>query len=196
MSGGRRLARIVAGLVRDLGGHQSNLPAGRGPAGRGGAVAGPARSEVLAAAPDAWRVEHAANAEARLEPASAPPAAAAAAPPVRLAYTLAPGARASQYAALVTSDVGGLSWASWLRVRLSADWPMRVSIQLREPLGGEAARRWYRSLVIGPEVSTHVVPVTDFLPIDDASGPPPVTRVRSVLVVVDTTNTPPARRGP
>ena len=170
------------------------LRAGDPPAAAAPVVA-PARSEVLAAAPDAWRVEHAANAEARLEPANAPPAAAAAAPPVRLAYTLAPGARASQYAALVTSDVGGLSWASWLRVRLSADRPMRVSIQLREPLGEQAARRWYRSLVIGPEVSTHVVPVRDFLPIDDASGPPPVTRVRSVLVVVDTTNTPPGQAG-
>ena len=165
------------------------------PAAAAPVVAAPARSEVLAAAPDAWRVEHAANAEARLEPAGAPPAAADAAPPVRLAYTLAPGARASQYAALVTSDVGALSWAAWLRLRLSADRPMRVSIQLREPLGGQAARRWYRSLVIGPEVSTHVVPMTGFLPIDDASGPPPVTRVRSVLVVVDTTNTPPGQAG-
>ena len=149
------------------------------PAATAPVVVAPARSEVLAAAPDAWRVEHAANAEARLEPAGAPPAAADAAPPVRLAYTLAPGARASQYAALVTSDVGVLSWASWLRLRLSSDRPMRVSIQLREPLGGQAARRWYRSVVIGPEVSTHVVPMTGFLPIDDATGPPPVTRVRS-----------------
>ena len=40
-----------------------------------------------------------------------------------------------------------------------------------------------------------MVPVTGFLPIDDASGPPPVTRVRSVLVVVDTTNTPPGQTG-
>ena len=152
------------------------------------------RSEALAASADAWRVEHAANAEARLEPAGAPPAAGDASA-VRLAYTLAPGARASQYAALVTSDVGVLSWAAWLRLRLSADRPMRVSVQLREPLGGRAARRWYRSLVIGPEVSTHVVPVTGFLPIDDASGPPPVTRVRSVLIVVDTTNTPPGQTG-
>ena len=165
------------------------------PAATAPVVVAPARSEVLAAAPDAWRVEHAANAEARLETAGAPPAAADAAPPVRLAYTLAPGARASQYAALVTSDVGVLSWASWLRLRLSADRPMRVSIQLREPLGGQAARRWYRSVVIGPELSTHVVPMTGFLPIDDATGPPPVTRVRSVLVVVDTTNTPPGQTG-
>jgi hypothetical protein len=158
-------------------------------------AATPARSEALAAEADAWRVEHAANAEARLESPGPTGAAADAPPPVRLAYTLAPGARASQYAALVTPDVGVLSWAAWLRLRLSADRPMRVSIQLREPVGGQAARRWYRSLVIGPEVSTHVVPLTGFLPIDDASGAPPVTRVRSVLVVVDTTNTPPGQGG-
>jgi hypothetical protein len=157
-------------------------------------VATPTRSEALAAVPDAWRVEHAANADARLETGNSP-GTAGGPPPVRLAYALAPGARASQYAALVSSDVGGLSWAAWLRLRLSADRPMRVSIQLREPLGGTAARRWYRSLVIGPEVSTHVVPLTDFRPIDDASGPPPVTRVRSVLMVVDTTNTPPGQTG-
>ena len=89
------------------------------------------RSEALAAAADAWRVEHAANAEARLERATE--ASAAAPAPVRLVYTLSAGARASQYAALVTSDVGILSWAQWLTVRLSADRPMRVSLQLREP---------------------------------------------------------------
>ena len=155
----------------------------------------PTRSEVLAAAPDAWRVEHAATTGARLERAGDAPPAAGAAPAVRLAYTLAPGARAGQYAALVTSDVGILSWAEWLRVRLSADRPMRVSLQLREPLGSGAARRWQRSLVIGPGTATQIVPMSSFLPIDDASGPPPVTRVRSVLVVVDTINTPPGQAG-
>jgi len=39
------------------------------------------------------------------------------------------------------------------------------------------------------------VPIASFVPIDDASGPPPVTRVRSVLLVVDTTNTPPGQAG-
>ena len=37
VSGGRRLARFVAGSVRDLGGHQPDLPAGRGSAGNVGA---------------------------------------------------------------------------------------------------------------------------------------------------------------
>ena len=44
------------------------------PAASAPVAATPTRSEVLAAAADAWRVEHAANAEARLEPAGAPPA--------------------------------------------------------------------------------------------------------------------------
>ena len=126
--------------------------------------------------------------------AGAPPAGRGAAPPVRLAYTLAPGARASQYAALVTSDVGGAQLggvAAAAPVGGSRRCACRSSCASR--LGGQDARRWQRSLVIGPEPSTHVVPMTSFLPIDDASGPPPVTRVRSVLVVVDTTNTPPGQ---
>jgi hypothetical protein len=153
----------------------------------------PSRSEALAAAPASWSVEHAANAEARVEAGSAP--AGAGAPPVRLAYALGSGARASQYAALVTTDVGALSWASGLRVRLSADRAMRVSLQLREPTGGGGAQRWHRSLVVGPEPVTHVVPMSAFRPLEDARGAVPVTRVRSVLVVVDTTNTPPGRAG-
>ena len=156
-------------------------------------AATPTRLEVLAAAADAWRVEHAANAEARLESAGAPPAgatsAADVAPPVRLAYALAPGARAGQYAALVSSDVGGLSWAAWLRLRLSADRPMRVSIQLREPLGGQASRR-VRSLVIGPEVSTHVVPMTGFR----RSTTPAGRRRSRASVRCSWSSTPPTRR--
>jgi hypothetical protein len=158
------------------------------------AAAVPTRSEALAAAPASWSVEHAANAEARVEPAGAAPAAGGMVP-IRLAYTLAPGARASQYAALVTPDVGALSWAGWLRLRLSADRPMRVSLQMREPTGGGGARRWQRSIVVGPEPATHLVPMTAFRPLEGASGPVPVTRVRSVLVVVDTTNTPPGQAG-
>jgi hypothetical protein len=159
-----------------------------------GGVAVPSRSEILAAGPSSWDVEHAANAEARVESAGIA-AAEGSAPPVRLVYALASGARASQYAALATPDVGALSWAGWLRLRLSADRPMRVSLQLREPTGGGGARRWQRSLVVGPEPATRIVPIAAFRPLEDASGPVPVTRVRSVLLVVDTTNTPPGQAG-
>jgi hypothetical protein len=153
-----------------------------------------ARSETLAAAATDWGVEHAVNAEARLE-APGPAPTPGEASPIRLVYALGPGARASQYAALATPDVGALSWASRVRLRLSADRPMRVSIQFREPTAGGGSRRWQRSVVIGPEPSTHVVPLPAFQPIDGASGPVPVSRVRTVLVVVDTTNTPPGQSG-
>jgi hypothetical protein len=153
-----------------------------------------ARGEVLAAAASSWGVEHAPGSTARVEAAGPAPASPQAATPVRLDYALAPGARASQFAALVSSDIGTLSWARWLRVTLSADAPMRVSLQVREPSPGDP-RRWQHSLVIGPEPSTHIVAIADLAPIPPATGPPPVTAVRSILVVVDTVNTPPGRQG-
>jgi hypothetical protein len=151
------------------------------------------RSEVLAAAASAWVVEHNGS-EATLTPAGAP-APPQGSSPVTLAYGLAPGARAGQYAAMVTSDIGTLGWAHWLRLRLQADRPMRVSLQVRRPGAGQASQRWQRSLVVGPEPSSHVVPLASLAPLEDASGPPPATEVRSLLVVVDTVNTSPGRRG-
>jgi hypothetical protein len=154
-----------------------------------------ARGEVLAAAASSWGVEHAPGSTARVERLAPAPADPHPATPVRLDYALAPGARASQYAALVSSDIGTLSWARWLRLTLSADRPMRVSLQVREPSAASAPRRWQHSLVIGPEPSTHIVAIADLAPIAPAVGPPPVTQVRSILLVVDTVNTPPGRRG-
>jgi hypothetical protein len=145
----------------------------------------PARSEPLAAGASAWTVEQSPGSDAAV----------AGALPVTLTYALAPGERASQYAALVTTDVGALSWARWLRLALSADRQMRVSLQLREPAGGTDGRRWRRSLVIGPETSTHVVPLDSFAPVEAGTGTLPLTSIRSILIVVDTIHTPPGRRG-
>jgi hypothetical protein len=48
---------------------------------------------------------------------------------------------------------------------------------------------------VGPEPVTQLVPLSALRPLEDATGPVPVTRVRSVLLVVDTTNTPPGQAG-
>ena len=160
-----------------------------------------ARSEGFAGGPSAWTVEHAPGSPARLGPvagASAPDAAPAAAPPAEpftFAFALAPGERAGQYAAIATSDIGTLSWARWLTLDLRVREPMRVSLQLREPVAGGGGHRWQRSLRLDPGQSTYVVPLTAFAPVGDATGPPPIGRVRSLLIVVDTVNTPPGRRG-
>ena len=140
-----------------------------------------ARSSPLGAQAS-WGVEHSPGSEASVAPSGATG--------VTLAYALAPGDRVSQYAALVTPDVGGIDGFQWMKTTLSADAPMRVSLQLRTPDG----HRWQRSLVVGREVTTQLVPVAAFAPVD---GAPPLVpdHVRSILVVVDTVNTPPGRRG-
>ena len=51
------------------------------------------------------------------------------------------------------------------------------------------------SIAIGPTRQTCVVPLDSFAPVGDAAGPVPADRVRSLLIVVDTVNTPPGRRG-
>ena len=157
-----------------------------------------ARSEAFAVADTAWTVEQSPGSRADIATLAADPApgAAVSAPrPIALHFELAPGERAGQYAALATSDIGTLSWASWLRLELGVGVPMRLSLQLREPMPGGGARRWHRSLVVDPAQSTYLVPLASFAPVADATGPAPVTRVRSLLIVVDTVNTPPGRRG-
>ncbi len=156
-----------------------------------------ARSEAFAVDASGWTVEHSpgSRAEVRRIVADPPSGAPSPAQPLGLGFQLAHGERAGQYAALVTSDIGTVGWARWLRLDLRADAPMRVSVQLREPAGGGRGRRWQRSLAIGPTRQTCVVPLDSFVPVGDAAGPVPVGSVRSLLIVVDTVNTPPGRRG-
>lgn len=160
-----------------------------------------ARSEAFATGPSAWTVEHAPGSTAyiaRMVADPVPDTAPGAAPAgerFAFGFQLAPGERAGQYAALVTSDIGTLSWARWLKLDLGVGVPMRVSLQVREPVAGGGGHRWQRSLVLDPRQSTYVVPLASFAPVAEATGPAPVGRVRSLLVVVDTVNTPPGRRG-
>jgi hypothetical protein len=155
------------------------------------------RSEVFAADRSRWTVEHSPGSSARIGrvlldgvPDPRGPAALD-----TLVFALAAGARASQYAAFATDDIGTLSWAQWLRLRLTSATPMRVSLQVREPLADGGAHRWQRSIVIGPEATPIVVPIAELRAVGDATGPPPVGRIRSLLIVVDTVNTPPGRSG-
>ena len=110
-----------------------------------------------------------------------------------LSYGLSPGAPAGQYAALAVGvGQGRLQRFTRLRFRAAADAPMRVSVQLRVPTSGT---RWLRSVVLGSDPQVTYVPFAEMTPIDRAPAPIPLREVDSVLFVVDTTNTPPGRRG-
>jgi hypothetical protein len=107
---------------------------------------------------------------------------------VSLAFRLAAGARSSQYAAMAFPLSGSDSFDRvTFTIRASA--PMRVSVQVRLPLGPDG-ERWRRSVYADTTPRTVTLRLQDFEP---AGAPttrrPVVTRLRSLLLVVDTTHT-------
>lgn len=101
--------------------------------------------------------------------------------------TLAPGERSSQFAALV-ADLGGIpTGVTGLQMRLTADQPTRVSIQLRQPVAGEGLR-WRHSAYVDRQPRLVSLPLDEFRAIRPASGAVPVARVHALLFVLDTVN--------
>jgi hypothetical protein len=138
-----------------------------------------------------WTVEHDTASKARFIPGtgSGPLA-------LRFQYRLAGGTRLRQYAALVAQPITMPSDATALAFAASADRPMRVSLQLRQPDGGSNGRRWRRSIYVDTAERDVVVSVDDLRPVESGqpSHPDP-SRVHAVLFVVDTLNTLPGERG-
>jgi hypothetical protein len=113
---------------------------------------------------------------------------------IALAFRLAPGANNGQYAAAVFPLTGTDSFDRvTLTIRASA--PMRVSVQVRLPLGPDG-ERWQRSVYADTTPRTITLRIQDFEPADrDTTRRPIVTRLRSLLVVVDTWHTRPGTAG-
>lgn len=142
---------------------------------------GPVLSELIApAADETWTVEHSPDSTAVVAIAHDTGA-------VQFTYTLAPDRWASPYAALVR-PVALPAGATFIELRVQAQAPMRVSIQLRSPAGGGDGRRWRRSIFVDPSERTVLIPLDDFRAISPATGPVPLDSVDSLLLVVDTVN--------
>jgi hypothetical protein len=107
-----------------------------------------------------------------------------------LEYTLAPGARASQFVAVGADVKGGLSGLEQLLFSASARRPSRVSAQLRyAQRGGE---RWGSSLYVDSTPREIVVPIDRMRPLDRQAGSAPdPAGASSLLFVVDLTNAKP-----
>jgi len=107
-----------------------------------------------------------------------------------LEYTLAAGARSSQFVALAT-DVAGQTFRA-IDLGLAADRPSRVSVQVRAADG----RRWSRSFYVDPGGSRVHAGLAEMRPVGSQGGGPPAPGLAtSVLLVVDLTNASPGRRG-
>jgi hypothetical protein len=142
-----------------------------------------------------WRIEQQAQSEGAVDAAAPPALDPKFHKPLRFAWHLAPGARASQYVALVTSiDGRALRSYTQLAFRARASRPMRLSVQLRVPRGG--GRRWQRSVYIDTVPTDIVVPMSEMTAIEAASGRRMhLERADSLLFVVDTVNTAPGTAG-
>lgn len=110
-------------------------------------------------------------------------------------YALGGSRSDSPYAALVMPAGPALSAYDRLTFRARATQPMRLSVQLRVPVGTEG-ERWHRSIYL----DTNPRQVTVFFDEMTPHGPttrrrPVLANVRDVLFVVDTVNTAPGASG-
>jgi hypothetical protein len=116
-------------------------------------------------------------------------------PAVEWLFTLAPGARGAQYAAMRFPITGGLAAHDRLQLRVRSNRPMRVWAQLRAP-GGAGLERWGQSFYVDETLNGIELNFRDFRPFESwSSAEPPLNRVDALLLVVDTVNTDPGSAG-
>jgi hypothetical protein len=112
-------------------------------------------------------------------------------PALRFRFGLSSGPAASQFVALIAALPQGVGSSDRVAFTVRAERPMRLSVQLLA-----ASDRWQRSVYVDTFNHERTVRFDDFLP----SGPtstekPRLADVRSLLFVVDTTNTKPGASG-
>jgi len=113
---------------------------------------------------------------------------------VRLAFGLAPGRSAGQYAAMAY-PLSGQERFDLVTLTVRASEAMRVSIQVRAP-GGSDGIRWHRSVYADTTPRTVTLRFDEFSA-SGALGPVtvPAAGMQSLLVVVDTSHTRPGTQG-
>jgi hypothetical protein len=130
-----------------------------------------------------WTIEKSAASDAAIDVIGALPGS-----QMLLRFALSGTAADSPYAAFAIPAGAAIATADRLVFTGRADRPMRVSVQLRAP-GGEG-ERWRRSAYLDRTPRTIELPLADFRPVSTASAAQPVlSKVESVLFVIDTVNT-------
>jgi hypothetical protein len=115
---------------------------------------------------------------------------------LRLRATLEGGAPTNQTVALVFDTPAGVAGFDRALVRLRSDRPMRMSVQLRAAAGVAAGDRWIRSVYADGAWRDYALPFTEFVSAGTTHVPrPPLDDIRSVMLVVDLTNTKPGFSG-
>jgi hypothetical protein len=103
-------------------------------------------------------------------------------------FAIASTQAGAPYAAIRFPMDAGRRAHTGLQLRAQSDRPRRLWAQLRAPGSGEG-ERWGQTFYLDEELRVVDLRFSDFLPIGAVnSGPPPLDRVDSLLLVVDTVN--------
>ena len=151
----------------------------------------PAASTRSAVATEAWTAEASDGSRSTLTPTRLEDGT----PGLEWNFELAPGIRGSQYAAMRFPIDTGLAAHDRLQLRARSDQPRRVWAQLRAK-GESGGHRWGKSFYIGEDLAQIELRFEDFRAFDADSPPmPPLARIDSLLLVVDTVNALPGTSG-
>jgi hypothetical protein len=160
----------------------------------------PARAPATASEPmfdgqttNGWRAEHDPTSLAAVEVAPIVGGA-----ELRFRYGLAGGTASGRVATLAFDTPRGTAPYARVSVTLRAEHPMRVSLQLRmgDDQGAASGERWQRTLYVDTSHQERTIDFDDLTPVGETHTPLPVfSAVRSVLLVVDATNTRPGDSG-
>ncbi len=138
-----------------------------------------------------WRVEHDTTSVAALEVAPLPSGS-----ELRFRFGLSGGSKVDQTAAFVYDTPNGVAANDRITFTARAEHPMRISVQLRGGAGEAAGERWQRSVFLDTAEQDHTVYFEDVMPVGEThTFRPPLAAVRSMLFVIDTTNTKPGASG-
>ncbi len=145
---------------------------------------------------DQWGVEHDAVTVATggyVTPTPAEPDG----PLAVMQYTLRSGGRVGQFAALQTGQLEPITQATRVSFWVSADRPMRISVQLRAPLAQPGqADRWRRFVYVDKDRRNVTIMFDDMVPVPGTTDEHPrLADVRALLFVVDDVNTVPGTSG-
>jgi hypothetical protein len=153
----------------------------------------PRRPEATVSVPifdgavEGWRVEHDPTSVGAIDRAPIVGGA-----ELRFRYGLAGGAPVGQVAALAFDTPRGVAAYDRLAFSIRAEHPMRVSVQLRagEDQGAASRDRWKRTVYADMTTQDRIVFFDDLTPVGEThSGKPMLEGIRSILFVVDATNT-------
>jgi hypothetical protein len=137
-------------------------------------------------ATESWRAEAAPGSETTLAPGTLDDDT----PALHWRLRLAEGPPVAQFAAIWFPADRSLITHERLQLRARADRPVRLWAQLRGPAATGREQRWAKSFYLDAELRTIDLRLADFRAIDPpANEPPPMDKVDSLLLVVDTLNT-------